>query len=361
MSSATTAPLDLDMIEEMLKQATDEATTRHTKKEVDDVTKVEIPEFLLGEGKGSFLKSFAITPKPKRDHDVSIFKPEEWDALIRDFVPPEKEEYVFQPQIELLHVAVEQGETVLITGPTGSGKSTMVEQYCAKTKRPFIRINMTGDMESSTFFGQLVVEDGATVWKDGPITEAVRYGGICLVDEWEFCPPEITYGLQWLLEDDPKLLLKEMPSTTGEKWITPHPEFRLIAGGNTKGLGDITGQYAGAQVQSQATIDRFQTMIHLGYLNKAHELKVIQGTVPEIDTAIVNKMIQFAGLVRNGHKQGKHTLTMSPRTLINWARKIMYWGDVKVALMMAFLDKCPENEQAELIRCFEKAFGLGKK
>src|ERR1019366_1575403 len=104
-------------------------------------------------------------------------------------------------------------EKVLIYGPTGAGKSSIVEQLCAYVGRPFIRINCTGDMDSSMIFGQLVVRDGATVWVDGTVTEAVKYGAVFAWDEWDVTPPEISMGLQWLLEKDGKLFLKEMPGS----------------------------------------------------------------------------------------------------------------------------------------------------
>ena len=60
-------------------------------------------------------------------------------------------------------------------------------------------------------FGQLTAKGGSTIWEDGAVTEAVKYGAVFAWDEWDVTPPEISMGLQWLLEDNGKLLLKEKP------------------------------------------------------------------------------------------------------------------------------------------------------
>lgn len=347
--------IDASVINAIIEDATDPSIIKKPKKK--EVKEIEIEKFKLIKGKESFLSHFIFSPKPDRDHNVTVFKKTDWKPVMQDMIPIVNKNYVWQPQIELFAVAMEEGDTVMISGPTGSGKSTMVEQFCAQTKRPFIRINMTGDMESSSLFGQLTVEDGATVWVDGPVTEAVRHGGVVLIDEWEFCPPEITYGLQRLLEDNPELMLKEMPAGLLERKIKPHKEFRLVMGGNTLGQGDVSGEYAGAQVQSNATLDRYMTTIHLGYLPKNHETKVLKKAVPKLPADTVKQMLQFASFVRTGHSNSLLSMTMSPRTLINWGKKIIYWGDPVVALNIAYFDKVAESERPEVQKLIKKVFG----
>ena len=216
---------------------------------------------------------------------------------------------------------------------------------------------MTGDMESAAFFGQMVVRDGATVWVDGPVTEAVRFGAVCLVDEWELSPPEINFGLQRLLEPERTLMLKEKPASSGEKQYVGHEQFRIVCGGNTLGGGDVSGEYAGTQVQNVAQVDRFETTIRLNYLNKAHETSIIKKAVPGLPDEAIERMMQFTGLIRTAKSQGSVGISMSPRTLVNWAKKTMYWGDATVALTIAFLDKIDESEKGEVIKLVKKVYG----
>ncbi|NIR17543.1 MAG: AAA family ATPase, partial [Desulfobacterales bacterium] len=69
-----------------------------------------------------------------------------------------------------------------IVGPTGSGKTTLVEQFCARTNRPFFRFNGRGDMEAGPILGMMHVRDQETVWEDGVFTEAVKKGATVLFD-----------------------------------------------------------------------------------------------------------------------------------------------------------------------------------
>lgn len=271
-------------------------------------------------------------------------------------VPHVDEDYVVQRDVAALLVAgIQDGDKSLITGPTGSGKSSLVKYVCAKLKRPFIRINMSGDVESASLFGTLTVAGGATVWEDGAVTEATKYGALCLVDEWELMPSEIAMGMQNLLEDDGYLYLKEKPGTSDDRTVIPHKDFRLVFAGNTVGQGDTTGAFSGVGVQNTATIDRFTNTLHLGYLSSKHEIDVITSKTG-IDAKVAQKMVRLATLVRNAYDSGKLGLTISPRTLINWARKTRRY-DIVDAFNVAFASKLNQDDNRSVMELYNKCFG----
>jgi cobaltochelatase CobS len=319
------------------------------------ITKVE---HKLGAGQKMASAVLGIKLKKEEDFPVTVLDKAKLSPQVSGLVPSVDPDYKVQKEeaLKLLR-GWEDGDKTLMTGPTGSGKSSLIRYCAALTGRPFIRVNMTGDTESSVLFGGLVVRGGATVWEDGPVTEAVRYGAVLLIDEWELMTPEISMGMQWLLEDDGKLYLKEMPGTSLDKLITPHEHFRIVCGGNTVGQGDDTGSHAGTNVQNTATVDRFQTTIVLSYLNATHEVGILKKKHPKLDVTIIENMVKVAALVRQANQQGNIALTMSPRTLINWGRKIMTWGDVKVAFTIAFLDKLRDADRKVVSELFNKVFG----
>jgi predicted AAA+ superfamily ATPase len=89
------------------------------------------------------------------------------DADIARLIPKVDPDYVLQrDEAALLVAGMMDGDKTLITGPTGSGKSSLVKYVCAKLNRPFIRINMSGDVESASLFGTLVVRGGAETLGD---------------------------------------------------------------------------------------------------------------------------------------------------------------------------------------------------
>lgn len=294
--------------------------------------------------------------KPKfGDFGVQVFEKTGFADIDR-LIPAIDTDYVVQEEETALLVAgMMDGDKTLITGPTGSGKSSLVKYVCAKLNRPFIRINMSGDVESSSLFGTLVVRGGATVWEDGAVTEAAKYGAVCLVDEWELMPAEIAMGMQNLLEDGGYLYLKEKPGTSEERTVIPNDNFRLVFAGNTVGQGDVTGAFSGVGVQNTATIDRFTNTIKLDYLSQAHEINIITSK-SDVEQRVAHDMVRFATLVRSAYEQGKIGLTMSPRTLINWARKQKRYN-VEYALQVSFLEKLTNDDSKSVKELYTKVFG----
>lgn len=277
------------------------------------------------------------------------------DDEVGAFIPAVDDKYVVQPaQAAELVAAIIDGDRVLMSGPTGSGKSSLVKFVCAKMKLPFIRVNMSADVESSQLFGTLTLKDGATVFEDGPITEAVRKGAVLLIDEWELMPPEISMGLQNLLEDGGFLYLKEMPGKSEDKMLIPHPNFRIVCAGNTLGQGDDSGGFSGTFVQNTATLDRFTCTIHVSYLSQDHEVSILKEY--GVSASVAKKMIQLATLVRDAYKQQQMNLTMSPRTLINWAKKSKRY-DAEYALSIAFMSKLREHDKALVKEFYAKVYG----
>ncbi len=309
---------------------------------------------VVGDGQKLFSKVFGYTPS-FGDFAVTVL-PDNADAEIARLVPTADPDYVVQKQEAALLVAgIEDGDKSLITGPTGSGKSSLVKYVCAKLNRPFIRINMSGDIESASLFGMLTAGGGGTHWKDGAITEACKFGALCLVDEWELMPPEIAMGMQNLLEDGGYLYLKEKPGTSSDRTVNPDTHFRLVFAGNTVGQGDTTGAFSGVGIQNSATIDRFTNTVRLGYLDQRHEVSIITSK-SNIAKDIATKMVRVAALVRNAYDSGKLGLTMSPRTLINWARKCQRY-DVKFALQTAFTEKLSADDVKSVQEFYTKVFG----
>ena len=277
---------------------------------------------------------------------VTVFKENDWDEKIQGFIPKINPSYVIDKDIagHILR-AWELDEKVLCYGPTGAGKSSLIEQLCARTGRPFVRLNCTGDMDSSMIFGQLTAKDGSTIWVDGAVTEAVKYGAVFAWDEWDVTPPEISMGLQWLLEDDGKLFLKEMPGSTKEKQLTPHKDFRLVAIGNTQGQGDDTGSHAGTNVQNSATLDRFGTAVYIGYLPSNVELQMLSNKwETKVPKKVLGEFVKLAGLIRQGYQSGQLNLTVSPRSLLSICKKVAYGCSIRESFALVYTNKLNDTQ-----------------
>lgn len=281
------------------------------------------------------------------------------DNPLKSFIPEISEDYVVTPETAFpILMAWELEENVLLAGPTGCGKSSIIEQLCALTNRPFIRINSSGDMDSSHLFGSMVVRDNETIWEDGPVTECAKYGGVLLWDEWDVSPPEITMSMQWLLEKNGKLVLKEKPGTSEDRTVNPHKDFRIVCSGNTLGTGDHTGNFVGTEVQNSASIDRFETIVYLDYMSPAQEKKLIKNKFKELDKDFINNLVKLGNLVRKSFQSGALSHTISVRALLNIAHKTVYFnGDYELALKYSYENKLSPTEVTTFNELKTKVFG----
>ncbi len=72
---------------------------------------------------------------------------------------------------------------VLLKGPTGCGKSRFVRYMAQQLGRPLITVACQEDLAAADLTGRFLLEGGETVWRDGPLTRAIREGAICYLDE----------------------------------------------------------------------------------------------------------------------------------------------------------------------------------
>jgi nitric oxide reductase NorQ protein len=92
------------------------------------------------------------------------------------YVPVGNEEQVFK-------AAFHQGLGILLKGPTGCGKTRLVEAMAHDLQRPLITVACHDDLTTADLVGRFLLQGGETTWVDGPLTRAVREGAICYLDE----------------------------------------------------------------------------------------------------------------------------------------------------------------------------------
>lgn len=239
----------------------------------------------------------------------------------RDFVPPFDDLYHLDDDaLETLAICAADDMPALLVGPTGCGKSTLIQMLGALLDQPVRRVNLHGDVRASDLLGEKVLDvdpkSGQTTvqWRDGVVPDAMRRGHWLILDEYDACPSAIAMTLQAVLETGHRLVLA---ANHGE-FVKPHPAFRMFATGNTLGRGDDTGLYTGSNLMNEATLDRFVIMTR-GYPVAAAEAQVLVDKCG-VEAETARRLVQVATMVRNGCDKGEAFCTFSTRRLLAWAK-----------------------------------------
>lgn len=132
------------------------------------------------------------------------------------YLPQGKEVEVFQ------HAALNK-LPVLIKGPTGCGKTCFVEHMAAQLNRPLFTVACHDDLTATDLVGRHLIGKDGTYWQDGPLTTAVREGGICYLDEVVEARKDTTVVLHPLSDHRRALPIERIGET-----IEAHPDFMLV-------------------------------------------------------------------------------------------------------------------------------------
>ena len=198
-----------------------------------------------------------------------------------------------------------------ITGLSGNGKTLSVEQACAQLGRELIRVNITIETDEDDLIGGFRLVDGATVWHNGPVVEALERGAILLLDEVDLASNKILC-LQSILEGK-GVFLKKIG-----KYVKPTKGFNVFATANTKGKGSEDGRFIGTNVLNEAFLERFPVTFEQMYPTPATEQKILEGIALDLgveDRDFCKRLVDWADIIRKTFYDGGIDEIISTRRL----------------------------------------------
>lgn len=265
-------------------------------------------------------------------------------SLKHDGIPVMDDAYVFtKDHLKILKVWFTGNErNLMLTGETGAGKTSLVEQSCARLGWPVFRVGCHGGLEFQELIGRVtLMPDGSTGWADGPVIAAMRCGGVLLLDEGNFLRQEVVGGLNTILDHAPYYIAE-----TGET-VRAHPDFRIALTGNAiNGAGK--SKYKGVNTPNLALLDRFMLGINVKYLSQDDEIKLLASKAVGADEKVLISLVELAGGIRNTFESGEIGVTLSTRMLLAIAKRIKAYGKtleqqsigIANALEMSILYRC---------------------
>lgn len=221
---------------------------------------------------------------------------------------------------------------IYITGPTGNGKSTMVEQICAKHKIPLIRVNLNATDDEDKLIASKTLVDGNVVIEDGPVVIAMRKGIPILIDEIDAGGANLLMCLQGVLEGKP-LYIKAK-----NEIVYPEHGFNVIATANTKGKGSDDGRYIGTNVLNEAFLERFAIVFEQEYPGQKVEAKIVTNLMKSLnclDGEFTAVLIKWADAIRRTFEDGGVDETITTRRLVHIVKNFAIYKDKRKSVQLA--------------------------
>jgi len=226
-----------------------------------------------------------------------------------------------------------------ITGLSGNGKTLSVEQACSQLGRELIRVNITIETDEDDLIGGFRLDNGATVWHNGPVIEALQRGAILLLDEIDLASNKILC-LQSILEGKGVFLKK-----IGRR-VDPASGFNVIATANTKGKGSDDGRFIGTNVLNEAFLERFPVTLEQEYPTPQIEQKILNKICT--DTNFCKRLSDWADIIRKTFYDGGIEEIISTRRLVHIVRAYSIFNDKAKAIQVCVNRFDDETKQAFL-------------
>ena len=230
-------------------------------------------------------------------------------------------------------VSSKQFYPIFITGLSGNGKTMNVQQACAQTKRECIRVNITIETDEDDLLGGYRLQDGQTVWQNGPVIEAMERGALLLLDEIDLASNKIMC-LQPILEGN-GIFVKKI-----NKYVKPKDGFTVVATANTKGQGSDSGKFIGTNVLNEAFLERFPITVEQSYPTNKIENKILDNVMSDKkltrkqDEKFATDLVNWADIIRKTFYEGGVDEIISTRRLVHIVEAFSIFKDKMKAIQM---------------------------
>ena len=223
---------------------------------------------------------------------------------------------------------------LLLKGPTGCGKTRFVEYMAWRLGLPLITVACNEDLSAADLVGRYLLDADGTTWQDGPLTQTVRHGGICYLDEVVEAHPDTTVVIHPLAD-----ARRILPLDRKGELVRAHPDFQLVVSYNP-------GQQGRGKELKSSTRQRF-VAFGFGYPTPETEAAIVAHE-SGVDTATARQLVELATRTRRLQAQGLDE-GASTRALVHAGLLIAGGAAVRDAVGMAVvsaLSDDPDIEQA---------------
>jgi len=310
------------------------------------VTK-KLKQFNVGRGKWNL----EVTTKAVENIEKSFSAPAAQPTVTQNLVPATDDTFVkFGAFNDVKNIIKsKQFYPTFITGLSGNGKTFGVEQACAQLKRELIRVNITIETDEDDLIGGFRLVDGATVWHNGPVIEALERGAVLLLDEVDLASNKILC-LQPILEGK-GLFLKKIG-----RFVEPAVGFNVVATANTKGKGSDDGRFIGTNVLNEAFLERFPVTFEQDYPAPSVEKRILGGIASNLgitDTDFIARLVDWGDIIRKTFYDGGIDEIISTRRLVHIVRAYSIFND-KMKSIQVCVNRFDDDTKQAFLELYDK-------
>lgn len=230
---------------------------------------------------------------------------------------------------------------LMLKGPTGAGKSRLVEYMAAQLQVPLVTIACHDETSAVDLVGRHLLIGGETVWQDGPLTRAVRTGAILYLDEVAEARPDVLVVIHALTDHRRQLFIER-----SNEALTAPASFMLVVSFNP-------GYQRGLKELKPSTRQRF-VALSLGYPASDIEREIVctETGCPE---SLGKALVKFANQVRTQPELGLAE-TVSTRLLVDAAKLIASGLPTRRAVEVGVVE--PLTDDADIRAALRDAVAL---
>jgi nitric oxide reductase NorQ protein len=193
-------------------------------------------------------------------------------------------------EIEIFEAAHANKLPVLLNGPTGSGKTRLVEHMAWRLNLPLYTVACHDDLSANDLTGRYIIKGDEVKWIDGPLLMAVREGGIAYLDEVVEARKDVTVVIHPLTDHR-----RYLPVEKRSKIFHAPERFMMVISYNPNYQSVL-------KELKPSTRQRFIS-INLGWPAEELEIRIVCREAG-VDEQTAGKLVKAANRIRNLIHQG---------------------------------------------------------
>ena len=212
---------------------------------------------------------------------------------------------------EILEKAHEQGIFVLVIGPKGTGKTTLVREFAKKQSMKLESINFSLRTRESHLVGSKSLSEGNIEFDEGILIKSMKEGNMLYLDEINAAEADVLLRLDEALDDRRQVVLKE----SGGEIVTANKSWFVIATINPL-------NHVGTKELPPQLLSRFPIRLRMDYPPEEKELEIVKEHVPEASNETLQRGIKLANTLRQAASVEELYYSPSLRETIAYAKLI---------------------------------------